>query len=376
MLGFQRFLFFALLPLGMGFVPTSRTSFGTLSRKATEDDQEMLPTPTSEVVNKVGVAGATGRTGQLVVEELLSRNVKVVAMVRSLDKAKETFPDDNPNLEIVQCDLTSEKDIQNALDGCDSSVWCATGFSDAETGFIERLKRLAGIALAPKQSIDSVGIPIMAKTMMSKVNGGSTEYPKVVMLSSAGVTRPQWDDKKKERLMGSADIPIVRLNPFGILDVKAESEEKLRQSGVNYCIVRPCGLNDSWPSGSRPVFSQGDVAVGRINRKDVATVLVDTLAATEACGKTFEVVGIADYAPTKNIGPLLANLKTDKEGVSEETVEATYFLMQQLLPGERQDSAALAMGQTYEQLDKGEEGRLGERGKENVEAANLEPTSA
>ena len=53
-----------------------------------------------------------------------------------------------------------------------------------------------------------------------------------------------------------------------------------------------------------------------------------------------------------------------------------YAIAQQLLPGERQDAAALAMGQTYEQLDKGETGRLGERGKENVGAAGIAPTSA
>jgi hypothetical protein len=49
-------------------------------------------------------------------------------------------------------------------------------------------------------------------------------------------------------------------------------------------------------------------------------------------------------------------------------------LMQQLLPGERQDAAALAMGQTYEQLDEGKTGRLGKRGEEDVEEANLKPT--
>jgi uncharacterized protein YbjT (DUF2867 family) len=170
---------------------------------------------------------------------------------------------------------------------------------------------------------------------------------------------------------------LLQQTKFGILDIKAESEEKLRHSGVEYCIVRPCGLNDKWPSGSRPVFSQGDVAVGRINRKDVAKVLVDTLAESGACGKTFEIAAVAgaDYPPPLSIAPLLANLKTDEEGLSAETVDATYFLMQQFLPGERQDSAALAMGQTYDQLDDGETGRLGERGKESVEGANLKPTS-
>lgn len=55
-------------------------------------------------------------------------------------------------------------------------------------------------------------------------------------------------------------------------------------SGVDYVVVRPCGLNDNHPAGSRPLFSQGDVAVGRINRKDVAKLLVDCLAAPAATG--------------------------------------------------------------------------------------------
>lgn len=42
------------------------------------------------------------------------------------------------------------------------------------------------------------------------------------------------------------------------------------------------------------------------------------------------------------------------------------MILQQMLPGEKQQSAALAMGQTYEQLDKGETGRFGERGNEKV----------
>lgn len=45
---------------------------------------------------------------------------------------------------------------------------------------------------------------------------------------------------------------------------------------------------------------------------------------------------------------------------------ATYGVLQQLLPGEEQNSAGLAMGQTYEQYDKKEEGRLGPRGAERV----------
>jgi hypothetical protein len=116
------------------------------------------------------------------------------------------------------------------------------------------------------------------------------------------------------------------------------------------------------------VFSQGDVAVGRINRQDVAKILVDVLSTPEATGKTFEAITLAGYPPATSIDPALAKLRTDKEGLpSLESIEATYTAMQQLLPGEKQDSVKIAVGQTYEQLDKGEEGRFGPRDNENVE---------
>lgn len=148
------------------------------------------------------------------------------------------------------------------------------------------------------------------------------------------------------------------------------------KKGVDYTIVRPCGLNDQHPVGSRPLFSQGDVAVGRINRQDVAKVMVDCMCAPEATGKTFEVIGVAGYQPPKSIRGALASLRTDKEGLPPmDSILSTYTTLQQLLPGETQDSAALAMGQTYEQLDRNEVGRLGPRGQENAEGAAPKPSS-
>ena len=142
-------------------------------------------------------------------------------------------------------------------------------------------------------------------------------------------------------------------------------------------LLRNSMKTDSWPSNLRPVFSQGDVAVGRINRKDVAQILVDILSTPEATGKTFEAITIANsdgyYPRATSISAALDRLELDSmnggKGPSEEVVRATYAVMQQLLPGEKQDASQLAMGQTYEQLDKGETGRLGEKGKEDVASA-------
>jgi hypothetical protein len=102
------------------------------------------------------------------------------------------------------------------------------------------------------------------------------------------------------RYAGAADIPIVRLNPLGILDVKRQGEEALRNGGSSYVIVRPCGLNDKWPSG-RPIMSQGDVAVGRINRDDVAQLLTSMVCPCSATDRYTNIVCSCTDADTNTL---------------------------------------------------------------------------
>jgi len=346
----------------------------------------LLPPPPKIVV----VAGATGKTGRIVVSKLIetSPNVTVRAFVRDSAKAAEVLPTSSVQLEIFKGDLGSAADISRACEGADSAVWCATGFSDSAT-WVNKLRGLFGIAVMPSQSIDIIGVEAFARALSSSPAGasnprgveaavaeapaGSPPFPRVVMLSSAGVTRPAWDEAKKGRLDGAADIPIVRLNPFGILGKKCDAEQRLRDSGVPYCVVRPCGLNDDWPEG-RPLFSQGDVAVGRTNRADVAGVLAACVSEPSASGKTFEMLSLKGYPAPRSLAPALARLLpdlprpaagaggADSSGaewkgplpLEEGAIAAEYAVLQQLLPGEAQDATALEMGRTYEQVDKGE----------------------
>lgn len=370
---------------------TQTTSLFSSVPERNGDESSATP-PLSTLVNRVAVAGATGRTGKFVVQQLLDQNVPVLAMVRDVDKAANVLDPTNELLTIRQTDLGNKNDVINALsDGgvkCDAAIWCATGFSDApDQTILTKLKAVFGLAVNAAATIDAVGLPALgeglANTPKRTIAGSGKILPKVIMLSSAGVTRPDWSEEKKLALEGAAGIPIVRLNPFGILGLKKESEEKLRTCGVEYSIFRPCGLNDSWSPNQRPIFSQGDIAVGRINRQDVAKILVDILSTPEATGKTFEGISIANsqgyYPPAPTISTALDRLALDSdnsgEGPSEEVVRATYAVLQQLLPGEKQDASQLAMGQTYEQLDKDETGRLGVKGEEDVASAGLTVTS-
>merc|ERR1740124_684567 len=139
------------------------------------------------------------------------------------------------------------------------------------------------------------------------------------------------------------------MNPGGILGKKVVAEDMLRRqqqqqeeregsSVIPYCIVRPTGLkfeDSEWPRG-RSLFSQGDVAVGRMNANDLADLLVDLLNEPSATGKTFECVTLAGYPPSTSLSPVLDRLEYDNAATTsdDDSVYTAYMLMQQLLPGE------------------------------------------
>ncbi|CAM9204896.1 unnamed protein product [Heterosigma akashiwo] len=318
----------------------------------------------------VVVAGANGRVGRFVVQELLTRpnaTVSVTAAVRDPSKAKNIFteilsPGQLERVKIKKCDLGNQKELAAACEGADAAIWCASGFSD-QSSPINRALALFKVAFTPKESLDIAAIRNLGAIFAGKENGLCPGAPQVVLCSSAGVTRPDWPEDKKLKYPGAADIPIVRLNPLGILGVKAQGEEALRRTGAAYAVVRPCGLNDQHPAG-RPVLSQGDMAVGRTSRRDAASLLAAMLFEPGAAGKTFEAIAVAGLPKPRSYADQLGRLLPDGEAVPEAALLATYALLQQLVPGETLAPEQLAMGQTYEQLDRGEQGRLGARGAE------------
>ena len=108
-------------------------------------------------MKRVAVAGATGRTGKLVVQQLLSQNVPVLALVRDTDKAMNTLDPTNELLTIRQTDLGSKDDVIAAVKNegeCDAAIWCATGFSDApDQSFFTKVKSIPDLLLIPKDQL-------------------------------------------------------------------------------------------------------------------------------------------------------------------------------------------------------------------------------
>lgn len=288
-----------------------------------------------------------------------TNSTTIVALYRDKDKLNTLPWATDPRVTLLQLSTISKPSdsVRQVLFSCDGGIYTASGLSNISS----KLSKLLGFFnLISKSPVDEAGPVAFANSLAPN--------SRFVLCSSAGVTRPSWSDEKKARFVDCADIPIVRLNPFSILDIKMQAEDKIRDEVSDYTIVRPCGLNDEdHEPNSRPVFSQGDVAVGRVNRRDLATILVDVLLSKQAHKKTFEFSTIMSLPYPNSIEPQLASLREDGDEANDEVaLQTTYNLCQQLLPGRTLRASRLAMGQKYEQLDENVEGRLGVRGAEKL----------
>ena len=182
---------------------------------------------------RILVAGATGKTGTRLVEELVSRGHHPVALVRE-GSDTDVLP---AGVERRRGDLTDLPD--DVCAGCDAVVFAAGSGSSTGpemTDAVDRdgAKRL--IDLAAKANLD-----------------------RFVMLSSVGAGDPDPD----------SDIAHY-------LQAKHDADEYLMASGVPYAIVRPVRLTED--DGSGDVRYGDDVDTGATAaRGDVASVLADAV---------------------------------------------------------------------------------------------------
>lgn len=116
--------------------------------------------------------------------------------------------------------------------------------------------------------------------------------PRVVMVSSAGVTR--WN---RPGINVDEEPPAVKMNDMlgGLLTYKLASEDALRDSGVPAAIVRPTALTEE-PAGAEVVLDQGDTIKGKISRDDVAELCVSLLDQDNMAGMTFEIKSTVPFS--------------------------------------------------------------------------------
>ncbi|EFA71584.1 SDR family oxidoreductase [Cylindrospermopsis raciborskii LB2897] len=200
---------------------------------------------------KAFVAGATGQTGQRIVEELVSRNIPVRALVRDEQKARNLLPS---QVELIVGDILQPESLIAAL-GDSTVVLCATG------------ARPSFDPTGPYQ-VDFQGTKNLVKAAQDR------KIQHFVLVSSLCVSQL-----------------FHPLNLFWLILVwKKQAEEFIRKSGISYTIVRPGGLKND--DNSDQVIMQGPDTLfeGSISRKKVAQVCVESLFEKARWNQIVEII--------------------------------------------------------------------------------------
>jgi len=213
---------------------------------------------------KAFVAGATGRTGRRVVDELVRHNIPVRAMVRNLETAKATLP---TAVELVVGDVLDLQQVREAIADC-TVVICATGAAPSfdPTG---------------PYKVDLEGTKNLVDVAKEK---GVEQFVLVTSLCVSQFFHP--------------------LNLFWLILVwKKQAEDYLKQSGLAYTIVRPGGLTEEDSTDPVVMTAADQMFEGRIARTKVAQVCVEALSLPQAKNKTVEIVATAT-APAQSYADL------------------------------------------------------------------------
>ncbi|QQM45602.1 NAD(P)-dependent oxidoreductase [Streptomyces liliifuscus] len=206
----------------------------------------------------ITLLGATGPTGQLVLERALKAGHRVTALVRDPARLPQR---DNLDVTVVTGDATSAEDLKRALAGSQAVV-SALGPGKARTS---DLASRTARALVPAAE--------------------STGVRRVVVLSAFGVGDTLRDYKAVPRIA----IKLLLSDVFGD---KAVADDLLRSSGLDWTLVYPTILTNGPFTGTYTVLETPTSKVGgRVGRADVADFMLRQAESEEWSRRTAVLTG-------------------------------------------------------------------------------------
>lgn len=196
---------------------------------------------------KVTVVGGHGDVAMLLHPKLKEKGHAVRGIIRKEEQADDLR---EAGAEPVICDIEKNEDISEAVGNVDAVVFAAGAGpgSGAERKFtVDRDGAIKLIEAAKKNDIS-----------------------RYVMISAMGLDEPRGNEVFQ-----------------AYQKAKAEADEALRNSGLNYTIVKPGGLTDD--PGTGKIRIGRDIPRGEIPREDVASVLAEVLEIPEMSGEQLEL---------------------------------------------------------------------------------------
>lgn len=229
-----------------------------LSMRAIVPDElykpELLTTPkTASTAASYLVFGGRKNTGLEVIKVLRARGERVTAVIRPSSMTPEkTSHLEALGVNIIAGDALSEEDIARAF---------------AAGDYVAVVSTIGCFKCDPPS--DAIGNRIITDA------AAKAGVKRIIQVSSIGAG-------------DSYDIaPLLsRFALASILPLKTEAEDYLKQSGLDYTIVRPGGLKRGSKSGFG-YLTEDHETFGFIDREDLARLIVGALDNDETIGKTY-----------------------------------------------------------------------------------------
>lgn len=199
---------------------------------------------------RVLVIGANGQIGEKVVHNLLDAEYTPRAMVRKEEQIKQF---EEIGAEVVLADL--EEDISHAFEHVDGVVFTAGSGADtpkSQTKVIDRDGAIKAVDEAEKH-----------------------DASRFIMVSAFGADfdPEEWSDRMEH-----------------YYKAKSEADEYLKDSGLDYTILKPGRLTNEEAKGEIQIGKRTEERGGSITREDVAEVIVQSVDSEVTHCKSLELL--------------------------------------------------------------------------------------
>ncbi len=202
---------------------------------------------------RIAIVGGHGKVALQLIPILTSRGHTVVPLARKQQQLLDLAAMGTEPREL-DIENSTEADFAAAFEGCDAVVFAAGGGPD---GNIER-----------KRTVDLEGA---TKSIAGAKAAGVSRF---IQVSAMSVDEPLPEDTK----------PVWK----AYVEAKRDSDAAVRDSGLEWTIIRPGGLLDEPATGRVTIAPK--VERGSVPRADVAHVIADCLTRPETVGHQWELV--------------------------------------------------------------------------------------
>jgi uncharacterized protein YbjT (DUF2867 family) len=204
-------------------------------------------------MTRVAIVGAHGKVAQQLMRVLYDRGDDFVGVVRNEDHGEDVYRLGGEG-HLVDIETATPERLAKAFVGCDAVVFTAGAG--------------AGSGIERKRTVDYAG---SVKSMQAAVLAGIRRF---VQVSAWGVDNPLPEETE----------PVWR----AYVEAKRDADAMLRQSGLDWTILRPGGL--TFDEGTGTIDLGESVGRGSIPREDVARVIAVCLDEPGSVGHVWEVV--------------------------------------------------------------------------------------